>query len=51
MSLERALNKRSGSKCELCTGTNNLSVYEVPPASTGGEDKNILICIVAQNLS
>lgn len=44
MSLERALNKRSGSKCELCTGTNDLSVYEVPPVSTGGEDKNILIC-------
>lgn len=44
MSLERALNKRSGSKCELCTATENLSVYEVPPTSTGDEDKNILIC-------
>ena len=44
MSLERALNKRSGSKCELCAASDNLSVYEVPPVSTGGEDKNILIC-------
>ena len=31
MSIERELNKRSGSKCELCGATENLKVYEVLP--------------------
>lgn len=38
------LEKRSGSACELCTSTENLSVYEVPPISTGGVDGSVLAC-------
>ena len=44
MSVERELNKRSGSKCELCTATENLKVYEVLPAKKGGLDESILAC-------
>jgi protein PhnA len=44
MSLESELQARSESKCELCSTTDELQVYEVPPKSTGGVDGNILIC-------
>lgn len=44
MSLLQDLEKRSGSQCELCTSTNNLSIYEVKPVSTGGFDGSILAC-------
>lgn len=35
---------RSGAKCELCSATENLKVYEVPPVSTGGLDGSLLAC-------
>ena len=44
MSVEKALQARSGSKCELCSATENLTAYEVPPTSDGSEDESILIC-------
>lgn len=44
MSIERELNKRSGSQCELCTATENLSVYSVLPTQKGGLDESILVC-------
>ena len=44
MSTEKELQTRSESKCELCTATENLTVYEVPPASDGSADESILIC-------
>jgi protein PhnA len=44
MSIERELNKRSGSKCELCAATENLKVYEVLPTRKGGIDESILAC-------
>ena len=44
MSLEQELKKRSGSKCELCSASENLKVYEVPPVSTGGVDGSLLAC-------
>lgn len=44
MSIEKELIKRSGSKCELCSATENLKVYEVPPISTGGLDGSLLGC-------
>jgi len=44
MSTEQALLERSESKCELCSATDNLQVYEVPPASDGSADQAILIC-------
>jgi len=44
MSTEQALHARSGSKCELCGATDNLSVYEVPPSSDGSEEQSVLLC-------
>ena len=44
MSIEKELFDRSGSKCELCSATENLKVYEVPPVSTGGMDGSLMAC-------
>ncbi|PQB07935.1 PhnA protein [Polaribacter filamentus] len=46
MTLQEDLENRSGTKCELCTATNNLSVYDVKPSITGGGgvDGSILAC-------
>ena len=44
MSVLEDLEKRSGSVCEFCTSTDNLSVYEVPPISIGGVDGSVLAC-------
>ncbi len=42
--MERTLNKRSGSQCELCAATENLKVYAVLPTKKGGADESILAC-------
>ena len=44
MGFEKELNERSGSKCELCSSTENLKVYEVPPSSNGNFSKCVLLC-------
>lgn len=44
MSIEEELQVRSESKCELCSATENLGVYEVPPGSNGSADECVLIC-------
>lgn len=44
MSTEKDLHARSGSKCELCSATENLSVYEVPPESNGTTEQSVLLC-------
>jgi protein PhnA len=44
MGLLEDLKDRSGSTCELCGTTVSLSVYEVPPVSTGGIDGSLLAC-------
>ncbi len=44
MGLLQDLQKRSDNKCELCSSTANLDIYEVPPASTGGVDGCLLAC-------
>ncbi|MFV1976412.1 MAG: PhnA domain-containing protein [Candidatus Scalindua sp.] len=44
MSIEKELQVRSESKCELCSATEGLGVYEVPPGPNGGVDKCVLIC-------
>ncbi|KFF15641.1 PhnA domain-containing protein [Flavobacterium hydatis] len=44
MSIERELNKRSGSKCELCGATENLKVYQVLPTKKGGIDESVMAC-------
>ena len=44
MSTEKELHARSESKCELCSATANLSIYEVPPESNGNSEQSVLIC-------
>lgn len=44
MSIEKELLARSGSKCELCTATDNLNVYQVPHSLNGTVDNNIVVC-------
>lgn len=43
MSIEQYLRERSGSRCELCSSTDHLQVYQVPPYSPN-VDGHILIC-------
>ncbi|VAW79533.1 Protein PhnA [hydrothermal vent metagenome] len=44
MSIEFELRSRSQNKCELCSATKSLSVYEVPPYSDGSLEQILLIC-------
>lgn len=44
MNIERELNKRSKSKCELCASTDKLKVYEVRPTEKGRLEGNIMAC-------
>lgn len=48
MSTEKELHARSESKCELCSSTDNLSVYEIPPTSNLNPDQCILLCTACQ---
>ncbi len=48
MTTENTLQERSGSKCELCTSTDQLTVYAVPPESDGSAEKSIYICDVCR---
>jgi protein PhnA len=44
MSLERELKARSGSKCELCTNEESLTVLSLPPDNTENGDNSLLVC-------
>ena len=44
MNTEQLLQERSGSKCELCSTTDKLVVYEVPPDSKAKLDDSVLLC-------
>ena len=44
MTIDAALLQRADSKCELCSATENLSAYDVPPVSIASLDKSILVC-------
>ena len=44
MNIEQLLQERSGFKCELCSASENLAVYEVPPDSKGNIDDSVLLC-------
>lgn len=44
MTTEQTLLARSGSRCELCSATEGLAVYEVPPTSSGNADQCVLLC-------
>jgi len=49
MNTEQALLQRCNSKCELCSASSNLAVYEVPPVGSPNADNSIMICDVCQN--
>jgi len=49
MNIEKKLQARSESKCELCTSDDNLSIYEVPPTSSATEENSILLCETCKN--
>ena len=44
MSVENALMLRSGSRCELCSATENLTVYAIPPVQENSAEKCVLVC-------
>lgn len=44
MSIEKTLQERSESKCELCGATDALAVYPVPPNTGDTPDECILVC-------
>ncbi|MCL6414242.1 PhnA domain-containing protein [Aestuariirhabdus sp. Z084] len=44
MSTEAELQARSESRCELCTSTDSLQVYPVPPTSNGTAAQSVLVC-------
>ncbi|MFK5957673.1 MAG: PhnA domain-containing protein, partial [Lutibacter sp.] len=49
MSILNKLQERSGSKCELCGSTENLSMYKLPPMPVGTVDDSILACSTCKN--
>lgn len=49
MALEKELQIRSQGKCELCTGQDNLSVYEVPPVDGSSIERSIYICTTCKD--
>lgn len=44
MSTNEALQARAESKCELCSATNNLDIYPVPPKSRSVLDDSVWAC-------
>ncbi len=44
MSIEKELQTRSGSLCELCGATDGLVVYEVPSSADESADSCLLLC-------
>lgn len=44
MGLFENLLTRGDSKCELCSGTNGLSLYEIPPAQKIDENTALVVC-------
>lgn len=49
MPCEQALKQRSNNSCELCTSTENLTVYPVPPTSDLSAQQSIYICHTCQS--
>ena len=47
--LEQELQQRSESKCELCSASEDLNIYEVPPNSNASIDDCILLCEVCSS--
>ena len=49
MSIEKELDKRSGSKCELCSATDDLGVYAVPPNVGTHADQCVYLCSICRD--
>lgn len=49
MNTEEILKERSGSKCELCGATENLSIFEVSPDVNSATGNSILVCDVCKD--
>lgn len=49
MTAIKELIERSNNQCELCSSTDNLGVYEVPPVESNLADREIYICEKCQN--
>ena len=43
------LHTRSGSNCELCASTDNLSAYAIPPNNNGSTEQSLLICDICND--
>ena len=48
MAIEQELKQRADSKCELCSSSDQLSSYEIPPESNGLVEQCILTCQTCQ---
>ena len=44
MSVLQTLQNRSNATCELCTATNGLKVYTIPPSLNESVDNSLLVC-------
>ena len=45
MNIDEQLKKRASNKCELCSGTNSLSVFTVSPHTEESEEHSALLCL------
>jgi len=50
MNIEKELGKRSDGQCELCAGTEKLSVFEVQPVKKTGLDAHLMVCETCREL-
>jgi len=48
MNTVEALHTRSNTKCELCSATEGLGVYEIPPGTGSSADKCVLVCNICR---
>ncbi len=44
MTILEALQARSENKCELCSATDNLTAFAVPPSSDGSAEQSLFLC-------
>ncbi|MBC8210810.1 MAG: PhnA domain-containing protein [Gammaproteobacteria bacterium] len=49
MSIEKNLHQRSGSSCELCSSSEDLSAYPIPPDADDSAEQSILLCDVCRS--
>ena len=49
MSIETILIQRCENKCELCSATDDLVVYPIPPTTLESADQSIMVCCTCQD--